>query len=85
VVERLRALHVDTPAVLICDAADSPPAKRLVDASVLDVLRHPLKARELLGWIECVCVTRLVLTRQHLLRAVPCRQNSAKPELCIVA
>jgi FixJ family two-component response regulator len=73
-VEKLRALHVETPALLIVDTAEAVPAKRLADASVLDLITQPATPRDLLSWIECVCVTRLVLTRQRLLRAEARRQ-----------
>jgi CheY-like chemotaxis protein len=84
-VEKLRALHVETPAILIVDTAEQIPAKRLADASVLDVIAQPATARDLLNWIECVCVTRLVLTRQHLLRAEARRQHQQGSALSQVA
>jgi len=67
-VERLRALHVDVPAILIGPQPNALPAKRLADASVLDVIPLPVGSRDLLSWIECVCVTRLVLHREQLLK-----------------
>lgn len=68
-IEQLRALRIATPAILIADMGEMPPAKRLADACVLDVISQTAATRELLGWIECVCVTRMVLMREHLLRA----------------
>ncbi len=84
-VEQLRALHIDTPAILIADMRDVPPAKRLADACVLDVISQTASTRELLGWIECVCVTRMILTREHLVRAEARRRHSDASEFREVA
>ncbi|MGZ5933604.1 MAG: hypothetical protein ACXWLV_02730 [Rhizomicrobium sp.] len=84
-VEYLRALRIATPAILIADMAEMPPAKRLADARVLDVISQTAASRELLGWIECVCVTRMILMREHILHAEPRWRSSDASEFREVA
>ncbi|HXM00347.1 MAG TPA: response regulator [Rhizomicrobium sp.] len=63
--ERLRSRGIRSPAILIGNADSAGSEARLIRACVLDVLRKPIDATELLGWIECVCATRMVLEKRR--------------------
>jgi FixJ family two-component response regulator len=58
VLETLRMSAVRTPAILIVDHAVPLPTDRLARACPLDVLVRPVSVRELLAWIECLCVAQ---------------------------
>jgi len=61
-IELLRDGGARQPVVLIAETA--LPRKRLLDAFVLDVLSQPIDRKALLGWIECVCLANLALSRR---------------------
>jgi hypothetical protein len=66
ILETLRMSAVRTPAILIVDHAVPLPPDRLARACPLDVLVRPVSVRELLAWIECLCVAQ-----RHVGRSPP--------------
>jgi len=67
--ELFRSYGIWTPALLIADAKDALPAERLARTGVLDVLARPIGPRELLGWIECLCIAQGTVRAAQPLRA----------------
>lgn len=71
VLKALRAAEVDVPALILADADEALAARDLAAVCVLDVLRRPLKPRELLVWIECILLTLMALVRERLRCGLP--------------
>ncbi|HUO97604.1 MAG TPA: hypothetical protein VMU01_03005 [Rhizomicrobium sp.] len=61
----LRQYGIKTPALLIADSGYAPGPAELGDAWVLNVIPRTADPREVLRWIECMCVTRGLLDRLH--------------------
>lgn len=59
----LRAYGVKTPALLVVDSGFSPNADELCDAWVLNVVPRTADPRDLLRWLESMCLTRKLLDR----------------------
>jgi FixJ family two-component response regulator len=56
--EALRERGVLHPALLVADETDELPAARVDAAGVLAMLARPVNPRELLSWLECLCVAQ---------------------------
>ena len=66
--EALRQAGNNAPAILVCETNVTLPPDRLKFARVLDVVEKSPHLRTLLGWIECICVANMALTREQLLQ-----------------
>jgi len=53
----LRTAGFDEPVILISNCA--PSAGTASRAHLLDVLAHPVEPRDVLTWIECICIANL--------------------------
>ncbi len=56
--DALRERGVMHPALLVADDKDELPPSRVEAAGVLAVLARPVNPRELLSWLECLCVAQ---------------------------
>jgi DNA-binding response OmpR family regulator len=68
-VETLRLLRdygVKTPAILIVDSGFAPSPSDLEDAWVLNIIPRTADPREVLRWIESMCITQKLLDRVRL-------------------
>ena len=59
----LKKARVAVPALFVTD--DAAALTQVNPQDWLDVLTHPVDMRALLGWIECICATRLALERRR--------------------
>lgn len=61
--ELIRRYGITTPAILVVDPAAALSAEELKQARALDALPRPLNRRDLLRWIECICIARELVRR----------------------
>ena len=63
ILELVRRYGITTPAILVVDRAGALSPEELKHVRALDALPRPLNRRDLLRWIECICVARQLVRR----------------------
>jgi DNA-binding NarL/FixJ family response regulator len=67
----LRRYGIRTPAILVVDHKDDVTPNDILQAGVLDALPSGGDPRDLLRWVECVCMAQKFLLDERARRATP--------------